>query len=423
LIKSRKTVLRLSQEDSNRLRETQIECARCWNTVVELARTFWIENRDWASKSWLQKQVKKQFRLHSQTIQAIVDRFCANRLTCAQNRRMGLKTRYPWRVKKYVSIPFKQKAIKQSRKHNLVLTLFARSRIVLPVIPDIEIRTCEIAWKKDRYVLICTHSVDCEESAPGIRAGVDIGEIHPAAVVTELGDGLIVSGREVRSRKQGRNQALAWFSKALSRCKKGSRRYKRLLKAKARLRNKVDDQVRDLLHQGTRKVINWCKTHQVSKLVIGNPAGVEKNTKKKRRLNRVARQKVSQMETGRIKQYLTYKAAEAGIATVFVNERGTSSNCPVCGNTHKPKGREFRCTSCGYVAHRDAKAGFMMLWKNDESIELPPVFRLDHSQCIPKYRKAVSLNLRSDRACVDGPDVALSSLARIEPLRVECINA
>lgn len=42
-------------------------------------------------------------------------------------------------------------------------------------------------------------------------------------------------------------------------------------------------------------------SERVSSLVIGDPAGVEKNTRKQKRLSRKARQKVSQMETGRIK--------------------------------------------------------------------------------------------------------------------------
>ena len=110
------------------------------------------------------------------------------------------------------------------------------------------------------------------------------------------------------------------------------------------------------MHKATRKAINWCVGNNVAELVIGNPAGVGKNTRKKRRLSRRTRQKVSQMESGRIKQYLRYKAKEDGIASSLVGERGTSSECPKCQHTHRVLGRVFRCPACGFIFHRDGKA-------------------------------------------------------------------
>jgi len=224
----------------------------------------------------------------------------------------------------------------------------------------------------------------------------------------------VVSGREIRAVKQQRNKSLGWFSRALSRCTKGSRRWKKLIRAKGSLKGKTDAQVRDLLHKATRKAINWCTDNGVGELVIGNPAGVEKNTRKKKRLGRKSRQKVSQMETGRIKQYLRYKAKESGIASCFVGERGTSSTCPECGHAHKPKGRTFRCPKCGFTAHRDGKAVFMMLWKKHPEIPLPMGFTIQHVQSFPKYRKS---------ACVDGPDVVLCSLAIADSLLCERLAA
>ncbi len=105
-------------------------------------------------------------------------------------------------------------------------------------------------------------------------------------MVAEDGAGLVVSGREIRATKQQRNKSLGWFSRVLSRCTKGSRRWKKLLRAKHRLKGKTNAQVQDLLHKATRKAINWCIKHQVAELVIGNPAGVEKDTKKQKRLSR-----------------------------------------------------------------------------------------------------------------------------------------
>lgn len=46
--------------------------------------------------------------------------------------------------------------------------------------------------------------------------------------------------------------------------------------------------------------------------------GIEKNTKKKKKLNKKNRQKISQMEYGRIKDYIKYKAEEQGIEVKLV---------------------------------------------------------------------------------------------------------
>lgn len=418
MIKARHAILRVSEQQAELLKATQLEAARCWNDIVALAKSHYDSNGNWIAKGTLQKALKGGYRLHSQTIQALTDRFCANRDTAAQNRRQGLDTRYPWREKRFVTIPFKQMAIKIAPSGTLQLTLAAGIRMDTGFVPPSEVNTCEILWRKGRYVLSYTSEYSEAPPATGIRAGIDIGEIHPVAVTAEDGTGLVVSGREIRSLKRQRNKSLGWFAKALSRCTKGSRRWKKLIRAKGRLKGKTDVQVRDLLHQATRKAINWCRDHGVAELIIGNPAGVEQNTKKKKRLSRKNRQKVSQMETGRIKQYLRYKATEAGIASCLVGERDTSKECPHCGSHNSVSGRVYRCKACGFVGHRDGKAGFMMIRKKYPEVAAPAVFRIGHTQALPTYRKRPV-----GPACVDGAAVALSNLAIAESLCCDLLAA
>ena len=407
MIKASHAILRLPAEEQQLLKEVRQEAARCWNVILAEEKAY-REARDgaWISKGDLQKALKRRFLLHSQTIQALTDRFCANRDTAAANRKLGLATRYPWREKKFLTVPFKQKAIRVTGRGTIQVTLHAGCFLDTGIVPVAPVHTCDIMWRKGRYILSYTAEYqDAEPVEAGLRAGIDIGEIHPVAVCVENGVGLVVSGREVRSLKRRRNKSLGWFSKAFSRCKKGSRRYRKLIRAKGRLKSKTDDQVRDLIHHATRKAIDWCMDHKVSVLVIGDPAGVEKNTRKKKRLSRKARQKVSQMETGRIKDYLQYKAAEAGIASCLKKEHGTSRDCPVCGAQNRVRGRIYRCGACGFIAHRDGKAGFMMLWKKYPGLPLPAAFMIGNIQSVPKYRKRLCMS----PACVDGPDVALSS--------------
>ena len=57
---------------------------------------------------------------------------------------------------------------------------------------------------------------------------------------------------------------------------------------------------------------------------------------------------------------MTYKAEAAGITVVLVDEAYTSQTCPgmladgtACLHCSKPKGRVYRCSACGFTAHRD----------------------------------------------------------------------
>ena len=63
-------------------------------------------------------------------------------------------------------------------------------------------------------------------------AGGDLGEIHAVTVATE-DKALLVSGRAMRSISQFRAKALADLSKKMSRCKKGSRQWKKYNKQKS----------------------------------------------------------------------------------------------------------------------------------------------------------------------------------------------
>src|SRR5262245_48842706 len=66
----------------------------------------------------------------------------------------------------------------------------------------------------------------------GEVAGLDLGEVPVAAITTSRRHALVLSGR-LRSFKPWRNKSHARISEKLDRCRKGSRRSKRLVEAKA----------------------------------------------------------------------------------------------------------------------------------------------------------------------------------------------
>jgi putative transposase len=212
------------------------------------------------------------------------------------------------------------------------------------------IGSVKLVWK-DGYELHVSVLAIPTETVPGpVQATVDLGEIHQAAVTTNTGMALVVSGRGIRSLKRRHHMALGQLARKRARCQKGSRRWRKLQRARRQVSRRTRRQIRALRHQGTRKVITFCQQHQVGSLFIGNPDGVRRRNRGRHHNQRLAR-----WEYGQDIAYLTYKAKAASIESFTGSERGTSSQCPVCGWKHKVKGRVWRCRNpqCAFVGHRD----------------------------------------------------------------------
>jgi putative transposase len=225
-----------------------------------------------------------------------------------------------------------------------------------------------IVWNGVGYELHWT--LAAEEKPPvvsEVQATVDLGQIHQAAVSTNTGKALIVSGREIRSEKRGTNMMHGRMARMQKRCEKHSRRWRRLQRARNRHAMRFDRRIRDLRHKGIRAVIDFCTTHDVSRVFVGNPHGVLKASK-----GRKHRQRMSQWEYGKDIRYLEEQTTLAGIECFNGSERGTSSHCPRCGYQKKPSGRNWSCPRCGFKGHRDI-VGSVNMHKLafDQQIEFP----------------------------------------------------
>jgi len=183
---------------------------------------------------------------------------------------------------------------------------------------------------------------------------VDLGEIHPAAC-TNGEHSTIIACRELRANAQHRNKKTADLQKMIARCTTGSRRWKKLTRTRKELQAQTEAKQRDMLHKVSRAVIEEAQNMEAGTIVIGDVRDVADKTKQERRMSRENRQKISNWPHGKLRQYITYKAAAVGITTELINEAYTSKTCPnpACGHRNKPKGRNYVCAQCGYVGHRD----------------------------------------------------------------------
>ncbi len=237
------------------------------------------------------------------------------------------------------------------RERDLVLPLPLRFRAA-------SIRQVALLWRADHFELAITISgppdppVRAADDADGRTAGVDLGEINIAAIVTDHGDALVLNGRYLRSLKRLRNKRHSTLTAKLAGCRKGSLRWKRLKRRKAQASAKFYRQQRHILHIASKRLADFARAQGVTKLAIGDVREIANGMDKGRKTN----QKLSQWARGQFERYVRYKARRFGCTTGHLPEDYSTRTCSVCGHVYTcaPRGRVYRCSGCGASVNRDA---------------------------------------------------------------------
>ena len=230
--------------------------------------------------------------------------------------------------------------------------------------PAGQIRSVTLMNEGGRLVVAVTAEVpvatypDGAGPDPARVAGVDPGVIHPFAVAGPDGHGLLVSGRAIRAETRlhlsdTKQRARATARRSPAPGQAGSRRWKKTRARQRQQEARHRRRVRQAQHEAAVEVIDWCLAHQVGTVTIGDPRGVL-TVRAGRRHNK----RVRDWRIGHLIGCLQDKAEQAGIVTMLVDERGTSSTCPHCGKrVPRPAGRVFSCPQCGFTGHRDLVGG------------------------------------------------------------------
>lgn len=333
-----------------RLKAAQMEAAKVWNLCCDLHREARQTRNTWPGQNELQRATKGRFALHSQSVQMVVHAFLANTETTRKLRATHPKMRmkYPWRTKRFYPVHWPAQAVSVERGRVVLPMGRGRPSIVLHLDLPESSGACTLVWNRGFELHVCIEEVQAEHSPGEVRATVDLGEIHLAAVTTNTGAAMVISGRGIRSLKRQRNMRHRQLAKKQSRCQKYSRRWRKLQRARNKMARRIERRVRDLRHKATRQVINFCQQEQVGSLFIGNPHGVRQQNN-----GRHHNQRMAQWEYGKDIDYLTHKSKQARIESFTGSERGTSSQCPVCRHKYKPSGRVWKCRKCGFKGHRD----------------------------------------------------------------------
>jgi putative transposase len=276
----------------------------------------------------------------------VVHAFLANVETTRQLRQTHpqMRMKYPWRVKRFYPVSWPAQAVSKEKGRVVLPMGKGRKSLDLPETSG----ACMLVWNYGFELHVCVEVPEAEQAPGDVQATVDLGEIHLAAVTTNTGKALIVTGRGSRSLKRQRHRHLGQLARKQSRCKKYSRRWKKLQRAKNKQCRRAERRIRDLRHKATRQVITFCVENEVGTLFIGNPHGV-----RNRDNGRHHNQRMASWEHGKDIDYLTHKSKQAHIMSFTGSERGTSSQCPACGHKHKPRNRQWTCKACGFQGHRD----------------------------------------------------------------------
>ncbi len=268
--------------------------------------------------------------------------------------------KYPYREKAYQTVVWKGEWIRVV-DGQLVLPNGRKQRDLTLPLPErfrgATIRQIALVWRADHFELAITTEGTSDPPArtDGLTAGVDLGEINIAAVVTEQGDAFVLNGRYLRSVKRLRNKRHSTLAAKLARCRKGSRRWKRLKRRKAQASAHFYRQQRHILHTASKRLADFARAQGVTKLAFGDVRDIADGTDKGRKAN----QKLSQWARGQFERYVEYKARRFGCITTHIPEDFSTRTCSACGHVHSsaPRGRVLCCSGCGASVNRDASGG------------------------------------------------------------------
>ena len=380
MIRCLHSIFYTSKDDLNRLFACNRISALIWNKVLDLSKFYRIvTNGKWITESDLKVLLKNVYPLHSQSVQAVVEKYIQNREDTLLANKKGFKNKYPWKYKHNFPTTWKANGFKiKDNILELSLAEFNHKRqskikIILPkhIVKELknkQIQQIELIYKhqlllsfmykiKDNNIKINNNNIagiDSRTSSIQPMAGIDLGEIHSISTYTNTNKNCIITGRYLRSLRRLQDKSLGKLNHMLSRCVKNSKRYKRLRKAKRKMLIKINNQIKDCNHKITNELVKFIKQNNISKVVIGDIRGIEKNTCKNKKKNSGNKHngRLSKWNYGEHIRQIKYKLDSIGVDVELINESYTSQTCPCCGKRNKCKTRNYRCI-CGYTCHRD----------------------------------------------------------------------
>ena len=190
-----------------------------------------------------------------------------------------------------------------------------------------------------------------------LSAGIDLGVNNLMAVYVENGESFLVNGRPLKSIAFYWQKRIAEYQSKLN--KSGAKKSRKL----RRMHQKAKLQAKHYINTVVRQTVEGLYRLGVSRIVVGYPKGIARNSKRGRRQNFLLSH-VWRFNT--VIQRLREVAEEYGISVVVVGEAFTSKTCPICGKPHEGarfvRGL-FKCPVTGLIFNADLVGAFNILKK------------------------------------------------------------
>ncbi len=187
--------------------------------------------------------------------------------------------------------------------------------------------------------------IEIEKSTDGQILGIDLGLKDYVTCHNGTGTWSVKHPKWLK----GHERNLRYFSKQLSRRKKGSNRRNKARRLLARVHERLSNTRQDFLHKLSRQITDENQVVVVENLKI---KGMVKNRK--------LSQAIAQSGWGIFLNFLSYKLERKGGVLVEIDRFFPSSKmCSNCGHVHKElelKDREWICSACNTYHLRDENA-------------------------------------------------------------------
>lgn len=282
-------------------------------------------------------------QIHSQVLQNVVDRLNKSFQNFFRRCKTGEKPGFPrFRgMHRYDSFCFPQSGFAVIGKE-LKLSKIGCVRIKMHRPLEGEVKTCTLCrTPSGSWTVSLSCEVDIKPLPPVEKSvGIDMGITHFAV----FSDGKEIPNPRFFLKEE---KALAKAQKKLAKTEKKTKERQKRGKIVAKIHERIRNKRKDFCHQESRKVINEYQYICVEDLDIKNMIEGSYLAKS-----------ITDASWKQFRQFLTYKAVEAGRKLGVVNPAYTTQTCYHCKHieTKKLSEREHRCLKCGYQATRDFNA-------------------------------------------------------------------
>jgi putative transposase len=215
-----------------------------------------------------------------------------------------------------------------------------------------------VKWGNDLYLKVVFSKV------------VEVTEVNERAVAVDVNENNVAFGsmeRVVNVETKERIIRTAYFLKR-RRIQSKPRLNEKPLLAKYRCRERR--RVETIYHEVANRIIDEARKVKASTLVLEGFTNIRKRIRRSKELNG----RLNRWSFRKFQEIIEYKAKLAGLNVTYVDAKGTSSLCLMCGVKLSPNGyRRLKCPSCGLEEDRDVVAVMNLLRRHQMDVGASPV--------------------------------------------------